>query len=150
MGLSFTSIHYIKSDPNIAVAATVIFLQSRLPKLRLVVVVDPCRDNASDRRISAGLSGDAGTWHYSASIIGDEEGSDDSSSESLGFRGRLAWGPKFGDSQLHVGASASWQDPGADEWRVQARPETQQGQQCLGGGGPIQQHGPGGQQHPGR
>ena len=77
-----------------------------------------------DRRISAGLSGDAGAWHYAASIFGDEEGDDGNNSESLGFSGRLTWGPKFGDSQLHVGASASWQDPGEDEWRVRARPET--------------------------
>jgi len=77
-----------------------------------------------DRRISAGLSGDASAWHYAASIFGDEEGSDDNSTESLGFSGRLAWGPKLGDSQLHVGASASWQDPGSDEWRVRSRPET--------------------------
>jgi phosphate-selective porin OprO/OprP len=77
-----------------------------------------------DRRISAGLSGDAGAWHYAASIFGDEEGSDDSTSESLGFSGRLTWGPKFGDSQLHFGGSASWQDPGEDTVRVRARPET--------------------------
>jgi phosphate-selective porin OprO/OprP len=78
-----------------------------------------------DRRISAGLSGDSGTFHYAASIFGDEEGSDGTDTESLGFNGRLTWAPKFGDNnQLHFGASASWQDPGSDSWRVRARPET--------------------------
>jgi len=79
-----------------------------------------------DRRISIGLSGDSGTMHYAASLFGDEEGSDDSTTEGVGVNGRFTWAPKFGDNnQLHFGASASWQQPdGDDEWRVRARPET--------------------------
>jgi len=73
-----------------------------------------------DYRISAGLAGDADAWHYAASIFGDKEGNSDG---ALGVSGRLAWGPKFGDSQVHVGGSASWQDPN-DDWRTRARPET--------------------------
>jgi phosphate-selective porin OprO/OprP len=80
-----------------------------------------------DRRISAGLSGNSGDWHYAASVFGDEEGDDDSSTEGFGFNGRLTWGPKFGNNQTHFGASGSWQQPGGDdEWRVRQRPETHQ------------------------
>ena len=79
-----------------------------------------------DRRISVGLSGNSGDFHYAASLFGDEEGSDSSTTEGMGVNGRLAWSPKFGDNnQLHFGGSASWQQPdGDDEWRVRARPET--------------------------
>jgi phosphate-selective porin OprO/OprP len=79
-----------------------------------------------DRRISAGLSGDSGNFHYAASLFGDEEGSDGDEGEGVGVNGRLTWAPKFGDNnQLHFGGSASWQEPGGDEtWRVRARPET--------------------------
>jgi phosphate-selective porin OprO/OprP len=78
-----------------------------------------------DRRIAAGLAGNHEAWHYAVSMFGDEEGSDSNQSEGLGFDGRVTWEPKFGDSQLHLGASYSWQQPGGDdEWRVRSRPET--------------------------
>ena len=86
-----------------------------------------------DRRISGGLSGDSGNFHYAASLFGDEEGSDNDEGEGVGVNGRLTWAPKFGDNnQLHFGASGSWQEPGGDEtWRVRARPETHKTSQRL-------------------
>jgi len=78
-----------------------------------------------DRRMGVGLDGDRDAWHYAVSVFGDQEGSDDSNTEGVGVDGRLTWGPKFGDSQLHFGASYSWQQPGGDDtWRVRSRPET--------------------------
>lgn len=78
------------------------------------------------RRIGIGLSGDSDTFHYAASLFGDEEGSDGDQTESVGVNGRLTWAPTFGDNhQLHFGASANWQKPDSDdEIRVRARPGT--------------------------
>ncbi len=42
--------------------------------------------------------------------------------------GRVAFGPKVGENQLHFGAAANWQDsPNSDnEWRIRTRPESHQ------------------------
>lgn len=78
-----------------------------------------------DRRIAVGLDGDHEAWHYAISLFGDEEGADTDQTEGMGVDGRVTWEPKFGDSQLHFGASYSWQQPGGDDtWRVRERPET--------------------------
>jgi phosphate-selective porin OprO/OprP len=82
-----------------------------------------------DRRIGLGLSGDAGTFHWAASVFGQEESSSEGKDEGTGANGRLAWTPTFGDDAfVHLGASYSWQEAEdqEDEWRVRARPETHQ------------------------
>ncbi len=80
------------------------------------------------RRIAAGVAGDVDAWHWGASIFGQEEGSSEGVNEGVGFAGRVAWGPKVGENQLHFGVSGNWQDsPDSDnEYRVRARPESHQ------------------------
>jgi phosphate-selective porin OprO/OprP len=92
-----------------------------------------------DRRIALGMAGDSGPWHYAASVFGDQEGVDGDNSEGLGVAGRLTWGPRFGDSQLHIGGSVNWQDPTGDRWRVRVRPETHQTSTRLVDTGTLEQ-----------
>ncbi len=92
-----------------------------------------------DRRIALGMAGDSGPWHYAASVFGDQEGVDGDNSEGLGVAGRLTWGPRVGDSQLHIGGSVNWQDPTGDRWRVRVRPETHQTSTRLVDTGTLEQ-----------
>lgn len=80
------------------------------------------------RRIGVGLSGDQGAWHYAASVFGQEESDSEGVNEGYGAAGRLTYGPKVGENQLHFGAAANYQDaPNSDnEWRVRTRPESHQ------------------------
>ncbi len=81
------------------------------------------------RRIGIGFSGDNDAWHYAASVFGQEEDDSEGADEGMGVAGRLTWGPKWGDNQLHFGASANWQEPPStddEEYRVRARPEAHQ------------------------
>ena len=82
-----------------------------------------------DRRIGLGLHGDAGTFHWAASVFGQEESSSEGKDEGTGANARLAWTPTFGDDAfIHMGASYSWQEAEDqdDEWRIRARPESHQ------------------------
>ncbi len=80
------------------------------------------------RRIGVGLAGDKGAWHYAASVFGQEESDSEGVNEGYGAAGRLTYGPKIGENQLHFGAAANYQDaPNSDnEWRVRTRPESHQ------------------------
>lgn len=80
------------------------------------------------RRIGVGLAGNADAWHYAASVFGQEESDSEGVNEGNGVAGRVAYGPRVGENQLHFGVSANWQDsPDSDnEWRIRARPESHQ------------------------
>jgi len=80
------------------------------------------------RRIGVGLAGNADAWHYAASVFGQEESDSEGVNEGNGVAGRVAYGPRVGENQLHFGVSANWQDsPDEDnEWRIRARPESHQ------------------------
>jgi phosphate-selective porin OprO/OprP len=92
---------------------------------------------AVDRRIGIGLAGDAGRWHWAASVFGEEESADVGGDEGYGVAGRVTWAPQFGDNSfIHLGAAANWQIPAESNdlgpgegnygWRVRSRPETHQ------------------------
>jgi len=83
---------------------------------------------APGRRIGVGFTGNREAWHYALSVFGQQESSSEGTNEGNGAAGRVAFGPKVGENQLHFGAAANWQDsPNSDnEWRIRTRPESHQ------------------------